>query len=403
MWMMLIILFLVLLLFLSCYSTSVLFDLDNIHNDIKRYEIKNKNDIEDLYWINTNNQLTGFNVTAIDSDYFSLHTNPSTLPGFLMGMGVFANKKILKNSILCEYRGKVVDNNDNDKNMMIKENLYISGNNICSMINDCKKLSLSPLNCYNGFSYNAKVIFSGKKMFIVSIRDILKGEEVFFDYNYLDNWDYWKDWKVRNDIIASVSLPMEYIDRYSDDKDIFNSFNYNYGNDNNESIVDAIDSDHFSIFTNKSTLPVEGAGNGVFAKRLIPEKTVICEYRGPIIDSEASLKLPYNDKYFRVDFKNKEYMVLGKGICSMINDCSNAIILLKNNETLVYEESDPSECYDSLSYNAKAVYIGPKIFILTSRNILPGEEIFFSYSWTYWRSNFFKSSTTQEITIHKKY
>ena len=389
---------LLLLLLLFCYNNSILLDLDDI-NDIKRYEINYKNDENPL-------TITNVQVEAIDSDYFSIYSNRSTLPGFFMGNGVYARRLILKNHIICEYRGTIIDNNSphNNKNMMIKNNLYISGNNICSLINDCRKV-LTSSKCYNGFNYNARAIVSGGKMFIISNRAILPNEEIFFNYDYLDlnYWDYWKDWNIHNEFTASNSVRMDYIDRFQYDENIENS----YGDNNNQNIIEAVDSDYLSIYTSQSTIPVEGGGYGVFAKRYIPERVVICEYRGPIIDLDytPNRRLPYNDKYFGFEFKNKEYMVLGKDVCSMINDCSNAIILLNNNGTLINEENDPSECYENLSYNARAVYIGSKIFIMSTRAVFPGEEIFFSYSWRYWKSNYLAVSnkSMQEITIFKKH
>jgi hypothetical protein len=95
--------------------------------------------------------------------------------------------------------------------------------------------------------------------------------------------------------------------------------------------------------------------------------------------------LPYNDKYYGLK-KNKN--ILGKGICSIINDCSNAIVLLNSNSTLLQEKNDPSQCYDGFSYNARPMFVDNKIFIISIRHLLGGEEIFYPYGWSYWKVNY---------------
>ena len=72
----------------------------------------------------------------------------------------------------------------------------------------------------------------------------------------------------------------------------------------------------------------------------------------------------------------------------MINDCSNAILLLNSNSTLLQEENDPSRCYNGFSYNAKAIFLGNKLFVVSARHISGGEEIFYPYGWSYWKTNY---------------
>ena len=43
---------------------------------------------------------------AVESDYFMLYQAKSVLPIENIGNGVFAKHKIIKGSIICEYRGK---------------------------------------------------------------------------------------------------------------------------------------------------------------------------------------------------------------------------------------------------------------------------------------------------------
>lgn len=167
--------------------------------------------------------------------------------------------------------------------------------------------------------------------------------------------------------------------------------------------IEAIDSDYLLLNIAKST--IASAGMGVFAKKLIPKDSIICEYRGPILDVVSQSKLPYNDKFFGIRHNGQDFIILGEGVCSMINDCSNAIELLHQNSSLLNEMQDPSRCYDNLSYNSMALSMGTKIFIFSTRDILPDEEIFFPYKWTYWRKQFYVkeimnlSSTEQIVKI----
>ena len=164
----------------------------------------------------------------------------------------------------------------------------------------------------------------------------------------------------------------------------------------------------FLLYTKQSTLPIDGIGLGVYAKDVIYTNNIICEYRGPIISENDKKKFPYNDKFFNIEVDNKGYSILGEGVCSMINDCSNSLQLLLSNDTLVYESNDPSTCYDNYKYYARAIGLGYKVFIMAIRDILPGEEIFFSYSWNYWRhqsvirKKFNVTNTSPSYTSHKQ-
>jgi len=171
--------------------------------------------------------------------------------------------------------------------------------------------------------------------------------------------------------------------------------------------VNATDSDYFLLYTKQSSLPIDGIGLGVYAKDTIYSDNIICEYRGPIISEIDKKKFPYNDKFFTVEVDDKGYSILGEGICSYINDCSNSLQLLLSNDTLVYESNDPSKCYDNYNYNARAIGLGYKVFIMAIRDIQPNEEIFFSYSWNYWRhqsvirKKFNVTNTSPSYTSHK--
>ena len=168
--------------------------------------------------------------------------------------------------------------------------------------------------------------------------------------------------------------------------------------------ITAIDSDYWLLEIAKSTIPIDSVGQGVFAKSTIPKDSIICEYRGPIIDDESQYKLPYNDKLFGMKHNGKSYCILGEGVCSFINDCSNAMVILQQNSSLLFEEEDPSECYENFSYNAIALALGPKVFVISSRDIIPGEEIFISYKWPYWKKRHitkYIQNLTEDVPIYK--
>ena len=98
--------------------------------------------------------------------------------------------------------------------------------------------------------------------------------------------------------------------------------------------------------------------------------------RGSVINGSDFKKLPYSDKLHELQFMGKYYSMFVENVCSFINDCSNAIEILKQNNTLLNDQDqDPSKCYENLSYNAVALKMGSKVFIVSGRDILPNEEI----------------------------
>ena len=373
--------------------------------DVVRYRMKIDND--DTMMINND-----VNISAVASDNFLLCTNKSSLPKF-NGLGVFAKRLILKDSIICEYKGKIVDQlnkpfKEHFKRIKIGDSFkYILGYGVCSFVQDCSNaysLLMTNItlmedendqsNCYDGFSYNARALIIGSKIFIVSNRNILPNEEIFYSYS----WDYWKYWTLQYQVSLSISLKL---------KEVKRNYNFDIEEDihqhSQNSTIDAIDSDYWLLYIDKSTIPVDGAGNGVFARKPIPQHSILCEYRGPILDNKAADLLPYNDKYFGIKHIGKS--ILGKGLCSMINDCSNAIVLLNSNSTLLNEENDPSRCYDGLQINARAIFLADKLFIVSARHIFEGEEIFYTYGWSYWKSNYRFQQTLknlQPIHVNRK-
>ena len=121
---------------------------------------------------------------------------------------------------------------------------------------------------------------------------------------------------------------------------------------------------------------------------MIKKNTIICEKRGLIIGKEVQHKLPNSDKAYGFSYGGKDYIMLVEGVCSYINDCTNAVSMIKKNHSLLYEKDDPTQCFDNFNYNAVALSFGAKCLVISSRDILPGEEIFMSYGYAYWKRHY---------------
>lgn len=162
---------------------------------------------EDKVLIKSN--IKNITIPAIDSDYFILSIKNSTLPVNNIGLGVFSKANILEGQVICEYRGPIINNNQfhlfytNNKLFEIQDyhgnDFKIIGTNICSYINDCTSVisnnytinefenitnELFLSQCFDNYSYNAKYVRQQSKVFIISIKDIKIGEEIFFSYGW---------------------------------------------------------------------------------------------------------------------------------------------------------------------------------------------------------------------------
>ncbi len=158
--------------------------------------------------------------------------------------------------------------------------------------------------------------------------------------------------------------------------------------------VPATDSDYLNLFIDKTTLPgADIIGNGVFAKNDIPVGSIICEYRGPIVINqdltERNLEVR-SDKTFKISYPDgRDATIIGTGICSLINDCAwiNNNNEIANLEVLYYLNSrnvtnieDQMPIIPGYGYNSRSMIINPsKVFIVSTREIKKGEEIFYPY------------------------
>lgn len=114
---------------------------------------------------------------------------------------------------------------------------------------------------------------------------------------------------------------------------------------------------------------------------------IICEYRGPMID----INVPYadNKKFRAVSREGKQYSILGRNICAMINDPVFVVGSTYTSEQIVEFKASPREdvlpLYPGLAYNANYIHTAMgKIFVYSTAFIPAGREIFFPYGKYYW-------------------
>ena len=118
-------------------------------------------------------------------------------------LGLFSNKKIKCNDIICQYNGKYLNTKDalqlNDKSylMRIGEQCYIDASQsphcIARYINDCKSTS--------GYNVRFEKSLNEKCAWVVAIRDIEPNEELFANYGKF----YWASSKDYLPITLSIT------------------------------------------------------------------------------------------------------------------------------------------------------------------------------------------------------
>ncbi len=123
-----------------------------------------------------------------------------------------------------------------------------------------------------------------------------------------------------------------------------------------------------SLIVKTSSLP--GAGKGLFTKKPIKKNAKVIEYKGEIIDWKEYEKRVKEDKDGYLFYINKKRCIDAFGTpehkARYANDAQglSKVKGLKNNA--IYE------------------IFGEQCFIVSTRNIEAGEEIFVSYSKDYW-------------------
>jgi SET domain len=123
----------------------------------------------------------------------------------------------------------------------------------------------------------------------------------------------------------------------------------------------------------KSCIPVEGVGMGLFAARGFFKNAVITEYCGPLVGYEEAKSLPDHETTHHkavlkhclvIDGLKDPWTAFGQGGGSFINDPINP--KLYNCKAKVNETTN-------------------RLYIIATRDIAPGEEVFFSYGKLYWK------------------
>ena len=123
-----------------------------------------------------------------------------------------------------------------------------------------------------------------------------------------------------------------------------------------------------ALIIKKSKLP--GAGKGLFTNKPIAKDSKIIEYRGEIIG--------YNEYRRRARNQVDQYLFFVRG-----NLCIDAMF------TPQYKARYANDAHGitrvkGLRNNSDYIIYGDKCFIVASRNIKAGEEIFVNYTKSYW-------------------
>ena len=152
-----------------------------------------------------NSNSNGYGADA-SSDFANLYVTASRVDA-IEGVGVFAARDIDEGVILCEMRGRILQDGDassiQDEKRMVHETrsgmLVAAG--VCSLVNDCRDAATVAVVfdmvarrdtgiCWPGFAWNSHVVTDvGGKVFLRSTRPIVKDEEIFLDYG--DEFWYW--------------------------------------------------------------------------------------------------------------------------------------------------------------------------------------------------------------------
>ncbi len=118
------------------------------------------------------------------------------------GSGVFATKNIAKNTNIIQYIGEKVTKSEGDRRSSLRIKKYLNSNKTGSVyifeLNKKYDIDGSPL--YNKARYinhscnpNCEVNIVNNEIWISSIKNIKKGEELFYDYGYAFDKEDFRD------------------------------------------------------------------------------------------------------------------------------------------------------------------------------------------------------------------
>jgi len=173
--------------------------------------------------------------------------------------------------------------------------------------------------------------------------------------------------------------------------------------------IAAIDSDYLFLYVGPSTLFASEGGlsdplaptltRGVFARYPIKENAIVCEYRGPVIDSQDRGSLDETYWMMTTGPRGEQLIILGEGICPLINDCVSVLnntlltpefvsswaanITTQDNRAIVPPEI---ACSQGRQHNVRIASNQSKVFYVATRDIDAGEELFVFYGQGYWQT-----------------
>jgi hypothetical protein len=152
--------------------------------------------------------------------------------------------------------------------------------------------------------------------------------------------------------------------------------------------IPAIESDFLYLTMNKSSLPFQEVGWGVFSKVPIYKIEIICEYRGAVIPDNVEFKSDYIYSSTTITGE-KVHIVpdMNKPICAYINDCVKILGSNYSNAELDAMQASGKELptYDGFHHNAGTLTTNMgKIFIVATEDIPARTEIFYPYGFYYW-------------------
>ncbi|CAD8083904.1 unnamed protein product [Paramecium primaurelia] len=140
-------------------------------------------------------------------------------------------------------------------------------------------------------------------------------------------------------------------------------------------------SDYLQLFTKPSTIP--NSGLGVFAKNDLTKGQILVEYRGKIINAKYSWAQCFmlEDRMLQI---NEKYSVIGRSLSSRFNDIVRFGLLTPMEEQSLNFGVFP--IHEHLKHNVELSIKHDKAFLVASKNVKAGEELFFDYSFSYWKS-----------------
>ena len=123
-----------------------------------------------------------------------------------------------------------------------------------------------------------------------------------------------------------------------------------------------------ALIVKKSQLP--GAGKGLFTSKTIRKESKIIEYRGEIIG--------YNEYRRRARNEQDQYLFFLRS-----NLCIDAMHTPQYKARYANDAAGITRAKD-LRNNSDYIIFGDKCYIVASRDIKAGEEIFVNYTKSYW-------------------